>query len=189
MSSLPNTQTTNQPPGTRQETDRFGTETIEASRYWGVQTERAKRLFKVSYQPIPASVIHSLGLIKKIAAKVNAQLGRLDKGLSTPIQQAAEEVATGQLDGHFPLGVWQTGSGTATHMNVNEVIANRANELLGKPLGSYNPVHPNDHVNAGQSTNDTFPTAIHITAILRVKTILIPSLEKLIASFNTSGSL
>lgn len=167
--------------GTRLEKDSAGEEYVEDTKYWGASTERARRLFQVSYQKMPLAVIHALGRIKQAAAFANNNLGLLDQPLAGAIQKAASEVAEGKWDEHFPLSIWQTGSGTATHMNVNEVVANRANELLGKPLGKKFPVHPNDHVNKGQSTNDTFGTAMHVATVRHLYVHLLPALKGVIA--------
>lgn len=167
--------------GTRTEHDSFGPMQVPASAYWGAQTQRAIGNFAVGEQLMPSAVIHAYGLVKGAAAKVNAAHGRLDAQLARAIEQAASEVARGDLDSHFPISVWQTGSGTQSHMNVNEVVASRANEILGFPLGTPGPVHPNDHVNMGQSSNDTFPTAMHI-AMLRNVSPLLNALDELIAA-------
>lgn len=163
----------------RIETDSFGQVTVPAQVYWGSQTARALHYFAIGHETMPLAVIHALGLVKQAAAAVNQELGCLAPELAGPIQQAAQEVAQGQWDDQFPLRVWQTGSGTQTHMNVNEVIANRANQLLGQPLGTKTPVHPNDHVNLGQSSNDVFPTAMHIAAVTAYRTQLQPALAEL----------
>lgn len=148
----------------RIEKDPMGELRLPARAYWGAQTQRAIENFPVSGLRLPRSMIRSLGLVKRYAAEVNAELNLLEPLLAQAIIQAAEEVISGQYDAHFPVDVFQTGSGTSSNMNANEVIANRANEILGAPLGSRNPVHPNDHVNQGQSSNDVIPTAIHIAA-------------------------
>ena len=137
-------------PRTRTERDTLGSIEVEASRYWGAQTERAIRNFSIGWERQPVAIIHALGLIKRAAAEVNVALGRLDPSVGHVIAEAAREVAEGRLDDHFPLVVWQTGSGTQTNMNANEVIANRAIELLGGVVGSNVPIHPNDHVNMSQ---------------------------------------
>ena len=149
---------------TRTETDSLGSIDIDAERYWGPQTERARRLFRIGTERFPPNLIRAVGLQKQAAAEANLQLEELDPDIADPIIAAAREIAEGRLDAEFPLPVWQTGSGTQTNMNANEVIANRANELLGRPRGAREPVHPNDHVNRGQSSNDSFPTAMHIAA-------------------------
>jgi fumarate hydratase class II len=152
---------------------------VPADRYWGAQTQRSLQNFRIGGERMPLSLIHALGLQKKCAAKANQALGLLDAKLAGAIVAAADEVIAGKLDGHFPLVVWQTGSGTQTNMNANEVIANRANELLGGKRGDKSPVHPNDHVNLGQSSNDSFPTAMHIAAAREVADHLVPALRHL----------
>ncbi|MEO1189843.1 MAG: class II fumarate hydratase, partial [Pseudomonadota bacterium] len=166
----------------RVETDTFGPIEVDATRYWGAQTQRSLTNFKIGGERMPAPMIRALGIVKLAAARVNTRLGSIDQSLSNPIEQAAMEVADGRWDDHFPLVVWQTGSGTQSNMNANEVIANRANELMGSELGSKTPVHPNDHVNRGQSSNDTFPTAMHIAAIESIHHALLPSLEHLLTA-------
>ncbi|HYZ34524.1 MAG TPA: class II fumarate hydratase [Crenalkalicoccus sp.] len=168
-------------PG-RTETDSLGSIEIPAGRYWGPQTERARRLFRIGSERFPPALIRAVGLHKWAAAEANGRLGELPKELVGPIQQAAQEIAEGRRDEDFPLPVWQTGSGTQTNMNANEVIANRANEILGAPLGTRKPVHPNDHVNRGQSSNDNFPTMMHIAAAEAVAGRLIPALGRLHAA-------
>jgi fumarate hydratase class II len=147
--------------------------------YWGAQTQRSLQHFKIGSERLPRPLIRALGLVKKAAAIVNAELGELESSRATLIVQAAEEVIEGKLDVHFPLVIWQTGSGTQSNMNCNEVIANRANELLNQPRGGMRPVHPNDHVNRAQSTNDAFPTAIHVAAAEEITHRLIPALRRL----------
>jgi fumarate hydratase, class II len=164
---------------TRSETDSFGAIEVPADRYWGAQTQRSLENFRIGVERIPAPVIHALAIIKRAAAEVNHRLGLLDARRMRAIVTAAQEVIDGAFDDHFPLVVWQTGSGTQTNMNVNEVIANRANELLGGKLGAKAPVHPNDHVNMSQSSNDSFPTAMHIAAVLAVTHDLLPALAHL----------
>jgi len=164
---------------TRTETDSFGTIEVAADRYWGAQTERSRQNFRIGKDRMPIAVIHALGIVKLAAAETNRDLGLLDRRRAAAIIRAAREVIEGKFDDHFPLVVWQTGSGTQTNMNLNEVIANRANELLGGELGAKKPVHPNDHVNMSQSSNDSFPTAMHIAAALRISGDLIPSLGEL----------
>ncbi len=164
---------------TRTETDSFGPIEVPADRYWGAQTERSRRNFKIGDEPMPKPLIRAMAMVKKAAALTNLDLGLLDKRLAEAIAAAADEVIAGTLDGHFPLAVWQTGSGTQTNMNLNEVIANRASEMLGGSLGSKRPVHPNDHVNLGQSSNDTFPTAMHIAAAEEIAYRLNPALARL----------
>ena len=166
----------------RVETDTFGPIEVPADRYWGAQTQRSLQNFRIGAETMPLPLVRALGIVKVAAALVNRQHGRLEPHLADAIARAAEEVAGGGLDEHFPLVVWQTGSGTQTNMNANEVIANRANELLGAPLGAKAPVHPNDHVNRSQSSNDTFPTAMHIAAVEQVHRELLPALEHLLAA-------
>jgi fumarate hydratase class II len=167
---------------TRTETDSLGSIEIPADRYWGPQTERARRLFRIGTERLPPGLIRALGLHKWACAEANERLGELPPEIARAIREAAQEVAEGRRDEDFPLPVWQTGSGTQTNMNANEVIANRANELLGAPLGSRKPVHPNDHVNRGQSSNDNFPTIMHIAAAEAVEGRLIPALGRLHAA-------
>src|SRR6202011_2414478 len=165
---------------TRTETDSFGPIEVAADRYWGAQTERSRQNFRIGHDRMPMAIIHALGIVKLAAAETNRELGLLDQRRARAIIRAAREVIEGKLDDHFPLVVWQTGSGTQTNMNLNEVIANRANELLGGELGAKKPVHPNDHVNMSQSSNDSFPTAMHIAAAQRILGDLIPALEALL---------
>ena len=167
------------PAKTRNETDTFGPIPVPADRYWGAQTQRSIENFRIGTDPMPSPLIRALAVIKRAAAEVNNKLGDLDAKRMRAIVNAAQEVIDGKLDGHFPLVVWQTGSGTQTNMNVNEVIANRANEMLGAPLGSKTPIHPNDHVNMSQSSNDCFPTAMHIAAAEEIARLLDPSLAHL----------
>ena len=164
---------------TRTETDSFGPIEVPGDRYWGAQTERSRRNFKIGDEPMPKPLIRAMAMVKKAAALANLELGLLDKRLAEAIAAAADEVISGTLDGHFPLVVWQTGSGTQTNMNLNEVIANRASEMLGGAVGSKRPVHPNDHVNLGQSSNDTFPTAMHIAAAEEIAYRMNPALARL----------
>jgi fumarate hydratase class II len=171
-------------PATRTETDTFGPIEVPADRYWGAQTERSKENFPIGWEKQPAPIVRALGLIKRTAAEVNMSLGKLDPKIGNAIVQAAQEVAEGKLDDHFPLVVWQTGSGTQSNMNANEVIANRAIELLGGTIGSKTPVHPNDHVNLSQSSNDTYPTAMHIAAAEEIHHRLMPALQKLRNALN-----
>jgi len=169
-------------PKTRTETDSLGPVEVDATRYWGAQTERSLHHFAIgdpAADRMPVQVIRAMGVLKKAAALVNRDDGRLDPGLADAIVRAADEVIDGRLDDQFPLYVWQTGSGTQTNMNVNEVIANRAIELLGGELGSKRPVHPNDHVNLSQSSNDTFPTAMHLAAAEMIERRLLPSVRDL----------
>ena len=164
------------PAKTRSETDSFGALDIPADKLWGAQTERSLRNFRIGAERMPIEIIHALGLVKRAAAEVNRDLGLLEPKYADAIAKAAQDVADGKLDEHFPLVVWQTGSGTQTNMNVNEVIANIANVALGGSLGSKKPVHPNDHVNMGQSSNDSYPTAMHIAAAMRIEHHLMPAL-------------
>jgi fumarate hydratase class II len=163
----------------RTETDSFGPIEVAADRYWGAQTERSRQNFRIGHDRMPMPIIRALGIVKLAAAETNRELGLLDQRRARAIIRAAREVIDGKLDDHFPLVVWQTGSGTQTNMNLNEVIANRANELLGGKLGAKSPVHPNDHVNMSQSSNDAFPTAMHIAAALRIVGDLVPALSEL----------
>ena len=167
---------------TRTERDSFGPIEVPADRYWGAQTQRSLELFRIGDERMPAALIRAFGFQKKAAALANRALGELDAKLADAIAAAADEVIAGKLDDHFPLVVWQTGSGTQTNMNLNEVIANRANEMLGAKLGTRSPVHPNDHVNRGQSSNDSFPTAMHVAAALEIRDRLLPSLDRLHAA-------
>ena len=164
---------------TRSETDSFGPIDVPADRYWGAQTERSRQNFKIGHDRMPISIVHALGIVKLASAQTNRELGLLDARRTGAINRAAREVIEGGLDDHFPLVVWQTGSGTQTNMNLNEVIANRANEMLGGELGAKKPVHPNDHVNMSQSSNDSFPTAMHIAAAGQIIADLIPALSEL----------
>ncbi len=172
---------------TRTETDSMGAIEVDASRYWGAQTARSLANFKIGNDRMPIEVIHALAIVKKAAAKVNSDLGLIENELSDLIIRAADEVIGGDLDDHFPLSVWQTGSGTQTNMNVNEVISNRANVMAGTSLGAKSPVHPNDHVNMSQSSNDAFPTAMHIAAVTILKQKLLPSLVKLELALASKG--
>ena len=173
---------------TRREADTMGTVEVPADRYWGAQTQRSLENFRIGGERMPVALIRALGLQKLAAARVNMQLGVLDAPIGRAIERAAREVADGQLDDHFPLVVWQTGSGTQTNMNANEVIANRAIEMLGGVLGSKTPVHPNDHVNASQSSNDTIPTAIHIASQGEIERRLLPALRRLHAAFGAKAA-
>ncbi len=163
----------------RTETDTFGPIEVPGDRYWGAQTQRSLENFRIGTERMPQPLIRALGVVKRAAAEVNRDLGLLDAKLARAIVAAAQEVIDGKLDDHFPLVVWQTGSGTQTNMNVNEVIANRANEMLGGKLGAKAPVHPNDHVNMSQSSNDSFPTAMHIAAADEIARLLDPALAHL----------
>jgi fumarate hydratase, class II len=171
--------TTSRSNSTRSETDSFGPIDVPADRYWGAQTERSRQNFRIGQDRMPIEIVRALGMVKLASAETNRELGLLDQRRTRAIVRAAREVIDGKLDDHFPLVVWQTGSGTQTNMNLNEVIANRANELLGGKLGARQPVHPNDHVNMSQSSNDSFPTAMHIAAAMRITTDLIPALNEL----------
>ncbi|NLS71200.1 class II fumarate hydratase [Bradyrhizobium brasilense] len=164
---------------TRSETDSFGPIDVPADRYWGAQTERSRQNFKIGHDRMPIAIVHALGIVKLAAAETNRELGQLDARRAGAIIRAAKEVIEGKLDDNFPLVVWQTGSGTQSNMNVNEVIANRANQMLGGELGTKKPIHPNDHVNMSQSSNDSFPTAMHIAAASRIVADLIPALTEL----------
>jgi fumarate hydratase class II len=166
----------------RTETDTFGPIEVPADAYWGAQTERSRRNFRIGEERMPIALIRALARVRRVAAEVNHGLGLLDEKRMGAIVAAADEVVAGRFDDHFPLIVWQTGSGTQTNMNVNEVIANRANELLGGTLGGKTPVHPNDHVNMSQSSNDSFPTAMHIAAVEEIVERLIPALTHLRAA-------
>ncbi len=161
----------------RQETDSMGPILVKNDCYWGAQTQRSLQFFNIGQEKMPKLVIDGLVLIKKAAAFANQSLGHLKPEYAKAIIQACDEILQEQWDNQFPLKVWQTGSGTQTHMNVNEVIANRANQILGWPLGTKNPIHPNDHVNYGQSTNDSFPTAMHIAAVQALHNSLFPTLK------------
>src|ERR671929_1207347 len=163
---------------TRTETDSMGAVEVAADRYWGAQTERSLHHFNIGFDVMPRELIRALGLLKKAAALVDEELGKLPAEKARLIVQAADEVIEGKLDEHFPLRVWQTGSGTQTNMNANEVISNRAIELAGGVMGSKQPIHPNDDVNMSQSSNDTFPTAMYIAAAEQLNK-LIPRIEEL----------
>ena len=175
-------------PDSRMERDTFGEIAVPADRYWGAQTQRSIENFRIGGERFPREFIYALGIVKKAAARTNHRLGKLDAKLLAAIEQAADEVIAGKLDAHFPLVVWQTGSGTQTNMNANEVIANRAIEIMGGVLGSKKPVHPNDHVNMSQSTNDHFPTAMHVAIVDRVQHLLIPALTKLQHALNDKAT-
>jgi fumarate hydratase, class II len=164
---------------TRTETDTFGPIDVEADKYWGAQAQRSLLNFKIGWEKQPQPIIRALGIVKQAAALTNIKLGKLDKALGDVIVKAAQEVIDGKLNAHFPLVVWQTGSGTQSNMNANEVISNRAIEMLGGEMGSKKPIHPNDHVNMSQSSNDTFPTAMHIACAEEVVTVLVPALQHL----------
>jgi fumarate hydratase, class II len=164
---------------TRTETDSFGPLEVPADKYWGAQTQRSIINFPIGWERQPVAIIRALGVIKKACAMVNLAQGDIDKALGETIAAAAQEVIEGKFDDNFPLVVWQTGSGTQSNMNANEVISNRAVEMLGGVKGSKKPVHPNDHVNMGQSSNDTFPTAMHVAIGMMARDVLLPGLEKL----------
>jgi fumarate hydratase class II len=167
---------------TRTETDTFGPIEVPADRYWGAQSQRSIGNFKIGWEKQPQPVIRALGIVKRAAAEANMALGRLDPTIGAAIVEAAQEVIDGKLDDHFPLVVWQTGSGTQSNMNANEVISNRAIEMLGGVMGSKSPVHPNDHVNMSQSSNDTYPTAMHIACAEELARSVMPALEHLHAA-------
>ncbi|GAB4388120.1 class II fumarate hydratase [Albidovulum sp.] len=167
---------------TRTETDSFGPLEVPADKYWGAQTQRSIQNFPIGWEKQPVAIIRALGVIKKACALVNIEQGDIEPKIGEAIAAAATEVIEGRFDDNFPLVVWQTGSGTQTNMNANEVIANRAIEMLGGKLGSKNPVHPNDHVNMGQSSNDTFPTAMHVAIAMMTRDVLLPGLSKLQAA-------
>ncbi len=168
----------------RKESDSFGEIAVQGNKYWGAQTQRSLENFKIGQEKMPKQLIHALGLLKKAAAITNMEMGVLHSTLGNAIVQAAEEVIDGKLYDHFPLVVWQTGSGTQTNMNINEVLSNRAIEILGGEMGSKKPVHPNDHVNYGQSSNDTFPTAMHIATVMEISNSLIPALQYMREALN-----
>ena len=169
---------------TRIETDSFGPLEVPSSKYWGAQTQRSLINFPIGWEKQPAAIVSALGVIKKACALANIDMGKLSKDHGMAIVEAASEVISGKLDDHFPLVVWQTGSGTQSNMNANEVIANRAIEILGGNIGSKDPIHPNDHCNMGQSSNDTFPTAMHIATAITAQNILLPNLRKLLSSID-----
>ena len=169
---------------TRTETDSFGPLEVPKSKYWGAQTQRSLLNFPIGWEKQPAALIQALGVIKKACALANMESGKLDKSAGMAIVEAASEVISGKLDVHFPLVVWQTGSGTQSNMNANEVIANRAIEILGGVIGSKDPIHPNDHCNMGQSSNDTFPTAMHIATAVTAHRTLLPNARKLISAID-----
>jgi len=169
---------------TRTESDTFGPIEVASDRYWGAQAQRSLGNFKIGWEKQPLAIVRALGIIKRAAAETNMALGHLDKTVGETIVKAAQEVIDGKLDDHFPLAVWQTGSGTQSNMNANEVISNRAIEMLGGVMGSKKPVHPNDHVNMSQSSNDTYPTAMHIAAAEEVQHRLIPALKHLLTALD-----
>ena len=166
---------------TRTETDSFGPLEVPNDKYWGAQTQRSIMNFPIGWEKQPIAIVRALGVIKKACAQANIASGALDATIGAAVVQAAGEVIEGKFDDNFPLVVWQTGSGTQSNMNSNEVIANRAIEILGGVIGSKDPVHPNDHCNMGQSSNDTFPTAMHIATAMSVRDVLLPGLHKLLA--------
>jgi fumarate hydratase class II len=173
--------------GTRTETDSMGAVQVPADRYWGAQTQRSLQHFSIGDDRMPKEVSRAYGIVKKAAAEVNLDGGRLDPDKAAAIIQAADEVIAGDLDAHFPLYVWQTGSGTQSNMNLNEVISNRANQLLGGTIGSKAPVHPNDDVNMSQSSNDTFPTAMHVATVQMLDDLLLPQLDALAAAIEAKA--
>ena len=162
----------------RTEKDSMGEMLVPSDKYWGAQTQRSYQNFKIGEEKMPREIVHAFGILKKAAAGANNELGRLSDEKYAYISKACDEVIDGSLSSHFPLAVWQTGSGTQSNMNANEVIANRGNELAGKKL-----LHPNDDVNMSQSSNDTFPTAMHIAAVISIEDSLIPAAQKLIETF------
>lgn len=169
---------------TRTEHDSFGDIEVPAKAYWGAQTQRSLENFRIGNEHLPAELIAAMAMVKKAAALTNSSLGELDPALAKRIVEAADEVISGRWNDQFPLVVWQTGSGTQSNMNCNEVIANRANELAGQALGTQSPVHPNDHVNRAQSTNDSFPSAIHVAAAVAINKTLIPAIKRLRATLH-----
>ena len=168
----------------RSESDSFGPIDVPADRYWGAQTQRSVLNFPIGWEKQPIAIVRALGIIKLACAQANKSAGRIDPALADAMIAAAAEVVSGKLDTHFPLVVWQTGSGTQSNMNANEVISNRAIEMLGGVIGSKKPIHPNDHVNMGQSSNDTFPTAMHVAVAMTARDVLLPGLEKLHAALS-----
>src|SRR5438876_6769311 len=174
--------------GMRRETDSMGDIEVPADRYWGAQTQRSLVHFSIGDDRMPKAVYHAYGYVKKACALVNEAAGRLPEHKARAIIRAAEETIAGKLDEHFPLYVWQTGSGTQSNMNVNEVLSNRAIQLLGGKIGSKEPVHPNDDVNMGQSSNDTFPTAMHIAAVMELEEHLLPHAEALAAAIEAKAN-
>src|SRR5262249_41356741 len=174
--------------GMRRETDSMGEIEVAADRYWGAQTQRSLVHFSIGDDRMPKQLYHAYGYVKKAAALVNAAAGRLPQWKADAIVRAADEAIAGELDAHFPLYVWQTGSGTQSNMNVNEVLSNRAIQLLGGEIGSKNPVHPNDDVNMGQSSNDTFPTAMHIAGVIELEQHLLPQAAALGAAIEAKAN-
>lgn len=173
---------------TRAETDSFGPLDVPSEKYWGAQTQRSLGNFKIGTETMPFPLIRALGIVKKAAALTNHDLDNLEENISNAISKAADDVIAGKLNDHFPLVVWQTGSGTQSNMNANEVISNRAIEILGGTIGSKDPVHPNDHINRAQSSNDTFPTAMHIAAVEEIIKSLIPALDYLQKALNEKAT-
>ncbi|CAN7596716.1 class II fumarate hydratase [Phenylobacterium sp. LjRoot225] len=173
---------------TRTETDTFGPIEVAADRYWGAQTQRSIQNFKIGWEKQPEPIIRALGIVKRAAAEANMELGKLDQDIALPIIMAAQEVIDGKLNDHFPLVVWQTGSGTQSNMNANEVISNRAIQVLKGEMGSKKPIHPNDHVNMSQSSNDTYPTAMHIACAEQVAHHVMPALEHLHAALKKKSA-
>ncbi len=167
---------------TRTETDSFGPLEVPSDKYWGAQTQRSLMNFPIGWETQPTAIVRALGVIKQACAEANKASGKLPAEIADAMIQAASEVVSGQLDAHFPLVVWQTGSGTQSNMNANEVVSNRAIEILGGEMGSKSPVHPNDHCNMGQSSNDTFPTAMHVATAMTARDVLLPGLKKLHAT-------
>ena len=172
---------------TRTETDSFGPIEVDSSKYWGAQAQRSLGNFRIGWERQPLSIVRALGIVKRAAAESNMQLERLDKEIGAAIVAAAQEVIDGRLNEHFPLVVWQTGSGTQSNMNANEVISNRAIEMMGGEMGSKKPVHPNDHVNMSQSSNDTYPTAMHIACAEQIVRVLLPALKHLHAALDSKA--
>ncbi len=168
----------------RTESDTFGPIEVDADRYWGAQAQRSLGNFKIGWETQPEPIVRALGIVKRAAAETNMALGRLDETVGKAIIAAANEVIEGKLNDHFPLVVWQTGSGTQSNMNANEVISNRAIEMLGGEMGSKTPVHPNDHCNMSQSSNDTYPTAMHVACAEEIQHRLLPALQKLRNALN-----
>jgi fumarate hydratase class II len=173
--------------GVRVETDTFGPIEVAADRYWGAQAQRSLGNFRIGWERQPAAIVRALGIVKRAAAETNMELGKLHPGLGKAIVSAAQEVIDGRLDEHFPLVVWQTGSGTQSNMNANEVISNRAIEMMGGTMGSKKPVHPNDHVNMSQSSNDTYPTAMHVACAEEIHRRLLPALRHLHAALDAKA--
>jgi fumarate hydratase, class II len=175
------------PANVRVESDTFGNIEVPGDKYWGAQAQRSLGNFRIGWERQPRSIVRALGIVKRAAAETNMELGRLDPKLGQTIVAAAQEVIDGKLDDHFPLVVWQTGSGTQSNMNANEVISNRAIEMLGGTMGSKKPVHPNDHVNMSQSSNDTYPTAMHVACAEEIHHRLLPALHHLHRALDTKA--